>query len=157
MISHVEGNVGADERELPVKLTILTHPLRERVRRALLWVLLVLPALPACLPGSTPALSPSGYRDQIIVRQAVDVERLAGGQDEPVATRNGQDPRRSLLTGPAATSQPALADVLEKIPDPSEAEVSGGGAGAAESVTLTFTPSGWNSPWSTLDGAACWC
>lgn len=47
--------------------------------------------------------------------------RAGSGSTEQEATQAGQEPRRSLLTGPQATTQPALEDVLEQIPDPSEA------------------------------------
>lgn len=74
------------------------------------------------------------YREMLLLRNRHEAQmRRAGAEKEPAladrgevilpaATQNALGPRRSLLTGPAASSQPAPEDVLAEIPDPSEAD-----------------------------------
>lgn len=68
------------------------------------------------------------YRDEMLLRQAQDENARQSRrieQLEPEARGTGlsatQPARRSLMTMPAVTSQPALAEILEQLPDPSEA------------------------------------
>ncbi len=96
--------------------------------------------LAACLAGcrsGPPAgdLTVSSYRRQLLARLEHEPQEVHAAAAEsaplvlnvprvavPASTQPAVPARESLLTYPATTSQPAPAEVLEQIPDPSEAD-----------------------------------
>jgi len=72
----------------------------------------------------------SAYRDRMLVQHqqqatppddAAPMRRRGGPLVQPVAAQAQLPARASLMTQPAATSQPSPAEVLDEIPDPSDA------------------------------------
>jgi outer membrane protein TolC len=90
-------------------------------------VVLMFPPALACQGDATaiptqPAVA--AYRTRMVAQETpAEPEPPRSSLAEPVATQDGRNPRRSLLVTPTTqpSSQPGLADVLERIPDPNEA------------------------------------
>jgi outer membrane protein len=82
---------------------------------------------------TNPDASITAYRDRMLVRHQQDADAEPDATPalvtrpprepvaRPVAQQSKLPDRRSLLTGPAITTQPAPADVLSEVPDPAHA------------------------------------
>ncbi|MEW6252486.1 MAG: TolC family protein [Planctomycetota bacterium] len=95
------------------------------------WALLIAAGLLAGCQDETPLIDGpiSAYRDRMLVQQASETKprevppviRKREPVAQPVPAQADQPQRTALMTGPTTTTQPAPADVLIEIPDPTEA------------------------------------
>lgn len=96
-----------------------------------IWIMVLAALLLGCqFESSDVEKSISAYRDRMLVQHQetalpptdeTPVRRRGGPLVQPVAAQSQLPARASLMTQPAATSQPSPADVLDEIPDPVDA------------------------------------